>query len=428
MLREAESAIKKEKPILYIGETKKKGRPARPLRRARAKKDQVLAKPRRLARGEMDLKMGNGARVTAVGIGDVTLHLPVWTRVLNEVHTNLRYSRNSGNIRMRDNGILSQWTPPYTPHLNGVSKRRNRTLLDMVRSMMSFADLLILGIVKIWGCPAHVRRHNLDKLESRTEWCTFVGYPKETCGYYFYHLEDRKIFVIKRAMFLEKEHILGGNSGSEIELSEVREPSSSTILEPEYVQEPNTQIPTLYRSSRVSHPLERYVGHISGDDSQDVDPQTYEEAIMNIDSGKWQEVINFEMDYMYSNKVWSLVDPPEGIVPIGCKWIFKKKIEVDGKVETYKVRLVAKEYRQRHGVDYDETFSPIAMLKSIRIILVIAAHYDYEIWQMDVKTVFLNGNLEKEMYMIQPERFVSKESLNRVCRLLRSIYRLKQSS
>ena len=86
---------------------------------------------------------------------------------------------------------------------------------------------------------------------------------------------------------------------------------------------------------------------------------------------------------------------PEGIVPIGCKWIFKKKIGVDGKVETYKARLVAKGYRQRQGVDYDETFSPVAMLKSIRILLAITAHYDYEIWQMDVKTAFLNGNLEE---------------------------------
>jgi len=87
-----------------------------------------------------------------------------------------------------------------------------------------------LKVVKIWGCPAHVKRHNPDKLESRTERCKFVGYPKETCGYYFYHLEDQKVFVAKRAVFLEKEHILGGDSGRMIELSEVGEPSSSTTL------------------------------------------------------------------------------------------------------------------------------------------------------------------------------------------------------
>ncbi|KAJ8504938.1 hypothetical protein OPV22_005824 [Ensete ventricosum] len=149
---------------------------------------------------------------------------------------------------------------------------------------------------------------------------------------------------------------------------------------------------------------------------------------MSIDSGKWQEAMNSEMDSMYSNKVWNLVDTPEGIVPIDYKWIYKKKIKVDENIETYKARLVTKRYRQRQGVKYDETVSPIAMLKSIRITLAIAAHYDYEIWQMDVKTIFLNGNLEEEVYMIQPEGFIFKESPDKVSRLLKSIYGLKQAS
>jgi len=81
-----------------------------------------------------------------------------------------------------------------------------------------------------------------------------------------------------------------------------------------------------------------------------------------------------------------LVHPQEGIKPIGCKWVFKRKTGVDGKVETYKARLVAKGYRQKQGVDYDKTFTTVTMLKSIRILLAIATHYDYEIWQMDVKS------------------------------------------
>ena len=105
-----------------------------------------------------------------------------------------------------------------------------------------------LKVVKIWGCLAHVKRHNPDKLESRTERCKFMGYPKETCGYYFYHLEDQKVFVAKRAVLLEKEHILGRDSGSIIGLSGVGEPSSSTTLQPESVQVPNTQVPILHRS------------------------------------------------------------------------------------------------------------------------------------------------------------------------------------
>ena len=94
-----------------------------------------------------------------------------------------------------------------------------------------------------------------------------------------------------------------------------------------------------------------------------------------------------------------MVDAPEGVTPIGCKWIFKRKIKVDGQVETYKARLVAKGFSQRQGIDYDETFSLVAMLKSIQILLAIVAYYDYEILQMDVKTVFLNSNLKEEVYV-----------------------------
>ena len=94
----------------------------------------------------------------------------------------------------------------------------------------------------------------------------------------------------------------------------------------------------------------------------------------------------------------------------------------------YKARLVAKGFRQIQGVDYDETFSPVAMLKSVRILLAIAAFFDYEIWQMDVKTAFLNGNVEEELYMVQPEGFIDPKDAGKVCKLQRSIYGLKQAS
>ena len=102
-----------------------------------------------------------------------------------------------------------------------------------------------------------------------------------------------------------------------------------------------------------------------------------------------------------------------------------RKRGTDGKVETYKTHLVAKGHRQHYGIDYDETFSPVIMLKSIQIMLAIAAHLDNKIWQMDVKTAFLNGELEKEVCMIQPEGFTSTDEL-KVCKLKRSIYGLKQ--
>ena len=115
---------------------------------------------------------------------------------------------------------------------------------------------------------------------------------------------------------------------------------------------------------------------------------------------------------------------PKSIVPIGNKWVFKKKIGSDGKVETYKARLMVKGYCQRQGVGYEETFSPVAMLKFIRILLVITAHYDYEVWQIDVKTTFSNGYIEDNIYMDQPKGFESRDGF-KVYKLKKSIYGLK---
>ncbi|KAL0537426.1 hypothetical protein IC582_026404 [Cucumis melo] len=148
----------------------------------------------------------------------------------------------------------------------------------------------------------------------------------------------------------------------------------------------------------------------------------------DVDKNQWVKAMNLEMKSMYFNSVWELVDLPEGVKPIGCKWIYKRKRDSIRKVQTFKARLVAKRYTQREGVDYEETFSPVAMLKSVRIRLSIATFYDYEIWQMDVKTAFLNGNLEESIFMSQPEGFITEGQEQKVCKLNRSIYGLKQAS
>ncbi|WRX11509.1 Reverse transcriptase [Theobroma cacao] len=285
-----------------------------------------------------------------------------------------------------------------------------------------------LSYGKIWGCTTYVKRTISDKLEARSDKCKFVGHPKETHGYYFYNPIEQKVFVSRHATFLEKEFLNERASGSKVVLEEVRDPQIDIPLElePEIrtsdIQPQSQKAQPLKRSSRIGQAPKRY-GFLLERDALPIndEPKTYEEAMLDIDSEKW-------LDAMETNQVWTLVDPPEGIKPIGCKWVFKRKTDVNGKVQTFKARLVAKGYKQRQGIDFEETFSPIAMLKSIRILLAIAAYHDYEIWQMDVKTSFLNGNLQEEVYMTQPEGFISNANANKVCKLQKSIYRLKQAS
>ncbi|KAI3513141.1 hypothetical protein L1887_20467 [Cichorium endivia] len=339
---------------------------------------------------------------------------------------------------LKECGIVSQLSPPRTPQLNGVAERRNRTLLDMVRSMMTRASLPIhfwgyaletaahilnlvptkkvaktphemwtgkapsLAHIKVWGCEAFVRRDTSDKLSERSE------------------------------------------SGSAIDLEEIQETTDEpTSAETSHQHEEEVPVgPTdislpLRRSGRVSMTPEFYGFHINSDGDTLVsdrtlinsdEPANYREAVAGPESAKWKEAMDSEIKSMYDNQVWNLVDNVPGRKTVGCKWIFKKKTDMDGKVHTYKARLVAKGFTQTPGVDYDETFSPVAKIKSIRIMLAIAAFHDYEIWQMDVKTAFLNGKLTEDVYMNQPEGFVDTKHPDKVCKLERSIYGLKQAS
>ncbi|KAL0411537.1 UNVERIFIED_CONTAM: hypothetical protein Slati_3743400 [Sesamum latifolium] len=186
-------------------------------------------------------------------------------------------------------------------------------------------------------------------------------------------------------------------------------------------------VPVLRRSTTESRVLERYE-FVALTSQLDNDPKAYGEAMSDIDSNKWLMSMKSEMDSMRSNQVWTLVDPPKGARPVGCKWVYKRKLGVDGEVTAFKARLVAKGYTQRPRVDFEETYSPVAMAKSIWILLAIAAWYDYEIWQMDMKTAFLNGFIEKEIFMDQPEGFTTVREEQKVCYLQRSIYGLKQDS
>ena len=156
-------------------------------------------------------------------------------------------------------------------------------------------------------------------------------------------------------------------------------------------------------------------------------PTTFKSAMESDDASKWREACDSEFESLSKNETWELVPLPRGRKAISSKWVFKVKETVEGFIERYKARLVAKGFLQKYGVDFEETFAPVAKFTSIRIILSLAAHYQLLLHQMDVKTAFLNGILDEEIYMKQPEGFVDSNYPDHVCKLKRALYGLKQS-
>src|SRR5215216_6075024 len=222
-----------------------------------------------------------------------------------------------------------------------------------------------LLFLKVWGCDAYVKKLQPDKLESKSEKCVFIGYPKETVGYTFYHRSEGKIFVAKNGSFLEKEFLSKEVSGRKVELDEVIVPSpeleisssqKSVLVMPTPISEEvnndghetSDQVTTEHRrSTRVRSTPVWYGNPVLEVMLLDHDkPTNYEEAMMGPDSVKWLQAMKYEIGSMYGNKVWTLVDLPDDRQAIENKWIFKKKTDVDSNVTIYKARIVAKGFRQ----------------------------------------------------------------------------------
>ncbi|GJR05918.1 retrotransposon protein, putative, ty1-copia subclass [Tanacetum coccineum] len=245
------------------------------------------------------------------------------------------------------------------------------------------------------------------------------GYPKEIMGYYFYYPLENIIFVAWHAEFFKNSLILQEASGSTIDFDEIQrqdaQPSKNTSKHQPEAEHDDDETQT------NEHEL--------GDHGE---PPNYRVALSDPESKKYLESMNTEMQSMKDNQVWNLVFLLT-IRPVGVNGSLRRRpiwmaIYMDGNIHTYKACLVAKGFTQTYGVDYEETFSPVADIKAIRILIAIAAYYDYKIWQMDVKTAFLNGHLNEDVYMVQPGGFVNPKHHRRVCKLQRSIYGLKQAS
>ncbi|KAK1423986.1 hypothetical protein QVD17_19297 [Tagetes erecta] len=297
------------------------------------------------------------------------------------------------------NGIIHELTAPYSPQSNGIAERKNRTLKEMMNAMM-----ISSGYTRPGGA------------------LRFLVHDSKNPG-----INKGTIIESKDASWFE--HIfpcLGNEEPSPpgpVETEEIAPNNEVANDTPQ--RQPEVEEENVRRSKRQR--IEKSFGSDFLTYMVEEIPQTYREAVNSTEGPQWREAIKSEIDSILQNHTWELVDLPPGCKPLGYKWVFKKKPKPDGITKEYKARLVIKGYNQREGLDYFDTYSPVTRITSIRLVLAIAAIRNLEVHQMDVKTAFLNGNLEEEIYMEQPEGFKVTGQENKVCKLVKSLYGLKQA-
>ena len=284
----------------------------------------------------------------------------------------------------------------------------------------------------------------------------FVGYSRGTAGYRLIDVEDMKLTIRRDVTFDESR--LGFDSGSVHEQvpqeiahfdqsakGRANEHPDDTRVAPQEVEidPPVPEIPApeviKVRPTRVRKPISRYgvekvstaehlYDHYAYHSSEMSDPVTLDEALSTPEEKQWENAADDEYRSLLDHDTWELTDLPEGRKAIGSKWVFKRKLNDKGEVARYKCRLVAQGFAQKEGIDFTETFAPVAKFGTIRTLLAHGTQRGMHIHQMDVKTAFLHGHLEETIYMKQPEGFEVPGKETMVCKLKRSLYGLKQSS
>ncbi|KAE8667231.1 tir-nbs resistance protein [Hibiscus syriacus] len=349
------------------------------------------------------------------------------------------YRSNEFSQYLRKCRIRHQYTCTNTPQQNGVAERKNRHLAEICRSMlhaknvperfwaeaMRTAAFVInilpqsrLGFVspfeKLWnikptvsyfrvfGCvcyvfvPDHLRSKFDKKVVRSSSWWSS---EKEV-------LPDSREFGDKLQQKMG-EHDVQLQTSSD----ESKDPNGDDV------EQRVTQNPW---SIRIRRPNPKYANATIIEDA--TEPETFEEASK---SSEWMTAMKEEIDALQQNQTWDIVPKIKDVKPISCKWVYKIKRRPDGSIERYKARLVARGFSQQYGLDYDETFSPVAKLTTVRVLLALAANKDWNLWQMDVKNAFLHGELDREIYMTQPIQ--SQDHPEYVCKLRKALYGLKQA-
>jgi hypothetical protein len=381
-----------------------------------------------------------------------------------------------------ENGIRLERTVPGTPQQNGVAERMNRTLTERARSMriqsglpkqfwaeaINTAAYLInrgpsvpleqripeevwsgkevnLSWLKVFGCTAyvHISDHARGKLDPKSLKCTFIGYGGDEFGYRLWDDQNKKIIRTRDVIFNEKlmyKDRSTAQSTSPVQndpvSTELADLSDSSVAqqvgedpqpeEPTEQQAPQnpTPMPAPRRSARPHVPNRKYMNFLLLTDGGE--PECYDEACQVEDSSKWELAMKDEMKSLISNNTWELAELPVGKKALHNKWVYRVKEEHNGS-KRHKARLVVKGFQQKEGIDYTDIFSPVVKLNTIRSVLSIVAAEGLHLEQLDVKTAFLHGDLDEEIYMQQPEGFSVKEKEKLVCRLTKSLYGLKQA-
>ncbi|KAH9701426.1 hypothetical protein KPL71_024990 [Citrus sinensis] len=383
----------------------------------------------------------------------------------------------------KQEGIQRQFTVAYTPQQNGVAERMNRTLTEWIRAMLRTAGLpnsfwaeaaktacyivnrspsTAIGLktaMEMWtgkptdysylhafGCPVYVMYNAQErtKLDPKSRRCIFLGYADGVKGYHLWDPTAHKIVINRDVIFIEDQLQMRDEDDSRVkEKSETipiyvennPEYSDSSEAEPEHEeQEPvESESSEVHRSTRERRPPTWHSEYVTEINvaycllTEDEEPSTFHEALNSSDVALWMTAMQEEIKALHKNKTWELVPLPHGRKAIGNKWVYKIKRDGNDQVELYRARLVVKGYAQKEGIDFNEIFSPVVRLTTVRVVLAMCASFDLHLEQLHVKTAFLHGELEEEIYMLQPEGFAKTGKKNLVCRLNKSLYRLKQA-